>query len=228
MSNLIFQQIPKVMQEVCAIAKDRKNVQQGYSFRGIDDVYNELHPLLAKHKIFSATNILEQRREEKPSKNGGVLTSSILTVKFTFFAEDGSSVEVSTVGEGMDSGDKASNKAMAVAHKYALMQLFAIPTDDEKDPENDSPQPQKNSQPQRQAPAPRQAPEPQTSIGDYVPTFGKYKGQPLSNFEVKELVGYSAYLKAAAKKDNKPIRGQVEEFIRAVEAYAQESAGFDT
>jgi hypothetical protein len=141
MNNLIFQQIPKVMAEIGAIAKSNRNQTQGYNFRGIDDVYNELHPLLAKHKIFSTTNVLEQDRMEKPSKNGGVLNYSILKIKFTFFAEDGSFVEVSTVGEGMDSGDKSSNKAMAVAHKYALMQLFSIPTHEEKDSEFTSPEP---------------------------------------------------------------------------------------
>lgn len=138
-TNLIFQQIPKVMLEIDAISKNRNNASQGYKFRGIDDVYNELHPLLSKHKIFSTTNVVDQIRESKQSSKGGVLTYSILTIQFKFYAEDGSSVEVTTVGEGMDSGDKASNKAMAVAHKYALMQLFSIPTEDDKDPENYSP-----------------------------------------------------------------------------------------
>jgi hypothetical protein len=226
---LIFQQVPKVMVEINAIAKNRKNQSQGYNFRGIDDVYNELHPLLSKHKIFSTTNIVEQKREEKPSKNGGVLTSSILTIKFTFYAEDGSSVDVTTIGEGMDSGDKASNKAMAVAHKYALMQLFSIPTDDAKDPENDSPQVQRVAQmkvvEQVQQTFPNAQVKEEISIGDYMPTFGKYKGQALSNFEVKELEGYVDYIVSAAKKDRKPIRGQVEEFINAVRAYAQSEQG---
>jgi hypothetical protein len=62
----------------------------------------------------------------------------MLKMQYTFFADDGSSVKAVVMGEGMDSGDKASNKAMAVAHKYAIVQMFAIPTEDDKDPENDS------------------------------------------------------------------------------------------
>ena len=60
---------------------------------------------------------------------------SILKIKFTFYAEDGTFVEAITVGEGMDSGDKASNKAMAIAMKYAMFQVFCIPTGDDPDAE---------------------------------------------------------------------------------------------
>jgi hypothetical protein len=59
-------------------------------------------------------------------------------MRFQFFADDGSSVSVTTIGEGMDSGDKSSNKAMSAALKYALVQMFCIPTADDKDSENDS------------------------------------------------------------------------------------------
>ncbi len=41
----------------------------------------------------------------------------------------------------MDSGDKASNKALSIAMKYALLQVFCIPTEDAKDPDADSPKP---------------------------------------------------------------------------------------
>lgn len=61
---------------------------------------------------------------------------SILTMKFTFFAEDGSSVSSTTIGEAMDTGDKSMNKAMSTAYKYALMQIFCIPTEEDKDTEN--------------------------------------------------------------------------------------------
>jgi hypothetical protein len=48
---------------------------------------------------------------------------------------DGSSVTTVITGEAMDSGDKATNKAMSVALKYALLQMFLIPTDDMRDPD---------------------------------------------------------------------------------------------
>lgn len=131
----IYQTIAAIMQETDAITKDRKNKEQGYSFRGIDDVYNAVHPLFAKHGVFSVPTVLEDKTEERTSKHGSALIYRVLKIKYTFFASDGSSVESIVIGEGMDTGDKASNKAMAVAHKYAIMQILSIPTNDEKDPE---------------------------------------------------------------------------------------------
>lgn len=134
----IHEKIIAILADSEAISKDRRNQQQGFNFRGIDDVYNSLHPLLAKHGVFSTTEVLGERSEERQTAKGGNLIYRILTVKFTFYAADGSHVESIMIGEGMDSGDKASNKAMAIAHKYALLQLLAIPTEDAKDPDAES------------------------------------------------------------------------------------------
>lgn len=134
----IHEKIIAILADSEAIGKDRRNQQQGFNFRGIDDVYNSLHPLLAKHGVFSTTEVLGERSEERQTAKGGTLIYRILTVKFTFYTADGSHVESVIIGEGMDSGDKASNKAMAIAHKYALLQLLAIPTEDAKDPDAES------------------------------------------------------------------------------------------
>ena len=134
----IYEAIPAIMAEIGVIAKDRTNEAQRYKFRGIDDVYNELHPLLVKHKVFTVPEIMEEKDEQVVTAKGSTLFYRLLKIKYTFYADDGSSVIAVVRGEGMDSGDKASNKAMAVAHKYALMQIFAIPTDEPKDPENES------------------------------------------------------------------------------------------
>lgn len=139
--KLIYSKIPAIMEDICSIGKDRQNTAQGYKFRGIDDVYNELHSVLAKHKVFTVPKIIAERHEERISAKGGLLLYRVLTIEYTFFAEDGSFVTSVVIGEGMDSGDKASNKAMSVAHKYCLLQVFAIPTEDSKDPENGSPDP---------------------------------------------------------------------------------------
>lgn len=136
-TNNIYQAINAIMKEVPAIGKDRKNIQQGYNFRGIDDIYNALNEHLAKHGVFATSEVLSHEREERQTARGGTLIYSIITVKFNFYAIDGSSVSMTMIGEGMDSGDKASNKAMSTAYKYAMMQLFCIPTNDAKDTEAD-------------------------------------------------------------------------------------------
>lgn len=133
----IYAQMAKILKDTSAIGKEKKAGGLAYAFRGIDDVYNELHAILAKHAVFTVPTVLEERSEERKSKSGGVLIYRILRIAYRFFADDGSSVSAIVVGEGMDSGDKAANKAMAVGHKYLLLQAFCIPTEDVKDPEED-------------------------------------------------------------------------------------------
>jgi len=137
----IYKKIPAIMAEVGHIAKTRKNQGQGYSFRGIDDFYLAVQPLFAKHGVFVAPSVINEAREERASKSGGVMIYSILRVVFTFWADDGTYFTCTTVGEAMDSGDKSANKAMSAAMKYALMQVFCVPTEEDNDTENNSPDP---------------------------------------------------------------------------------------
>jgi len=134
----IYESICGVMGEIGAISKDKKNQQQGFMYRGIDDVMNALQPLLVKHKVFIVPEVMEHIREDRLSKQGSTLIYSICKIKYTFYAEDGSNVTAVVVGEGMDSGDKATNKAMAIAMKYACFQAFCIPTEEMADPDKES------------------------------------------------------------------------------------------
>lgn len=146
----IYESITKIMEDVPIIKKGQTNKQQGFKFRGIDDVMNALQPLLAKNKVFIVPEILEQIREERTTSKGGNLIYSICKIKYKFFAEDGSSIEAITIGEGMDSGDKATNKAMAIAMKYALFQVFCIPTEEMKDLDSETPEESKKKNAENQ------------------------------------------------------------------------------
>jgi hypothetical protein len=136
----IYSAIINVMAEIGVIGKDGKNKSQGYSFRGIDQVYNACHEAMVKHKVFCTPEVISTERTERPSKQGGVLFCTLSTVRYTFYTEDGSSVSCVTTGEGMDSGDKSANKALSGAQKYAFFQMFCIPTEEKKDSEHDSPE----------------------------------------------------------------------------------------
>ena len=131
----IYESIHAVMEEVGAIGKQKRNAQQGFLYRGIDDVMNALNPALINHRLFIVPEVMEHRREERQTVKGGNLIYSVCRVKYTFYAEDGSHVEAVVVGEGMDSGDKASNKALSAAFKYACFQVFCIPTEEMLDPD---------------------------------------------------------------------------------------------
>lgn len=135
---MIYGLIGQAMRKIGAIGKDSVNQQQKYKFRGIDAVYNALNPVMSELGLFVCPEILDHRREERQTQGGTVLKYSILTVKYSIFAPDGSSVSCVVVGEGMDGGDKASNKAMSVALKYACFQLFMIPTEEMVDPDGET------------------------------------------------------------------------------------------
>lgn len=116
------------------ISKDNKNTQQGYSFRGIDDVYNALAGLLAEHKLVIMPRVLSREVVERTTKSGTALFYVLLDVEYDFIScEDGSKYTVKVYGEAMDSGDKATNKAMSAAYKYACLQTFCIPTEGDND-----------------------------------------------------------------------------------------------
>ena len=139
MAEAIYGLIGEVMKKVGAIGKEstatNQSGKQMYKFRGIDAVYNALNPVMAELGLFIVPEVLEQSREERKTTSGTTLIYSILKVKFTMYAPDGSNVSGTLIGEGMDSGDKASNKAMSIAMKYFCFQTFMIPTEEMKDPD---------------------------------------------------------------------------------------------
>ena len=137
----IYEAITKCMEDIGAVGKNDQNKQQGFMYRGIDAVMNALAPALTKNHVFIVPEVLEQTRQERTTAKGAALIYSICKIKYTFYAEDGSHVEAVTVGEGMDSGDKATNKAMAIAFKYACFQVFCIPTEEMKDPDSETQDP---------------------------------------------------------------------------------------
>lgn len=137
----IFETINAVMEEIGAVGKNSRNEQQKYMYRGVDDVMNALNPAFIKHKLLMVPEVVSQKREERQTANGKNLIYSVLSVKYTLYAEDGSSIYTIVTGEGMDSGDKASNKAMSVAFKYACFQVFCIPTEEMQDPDAETPPP---------------------------------------------------------------------------------------
>lgn len=132
----VYKAINAVQAELAqtGITKDRRNQQQGYNFRGIDDVFNALSPLLARHGLCILPRVIEHRQTERQTSKGGMLFYTVIKADFDFVcAEDGSKHTVTTIGEAMDSGDKSSNKAMSAAYKYAAFQAFAIPTEADND-----------------------------------------------------------------------------------------------
>lgn len=140
----VYAAIAQVQGELAkvGISKDRKNAQQGYSFRGIDDVYSTLSPMLAAAGLNILPRMLSREADARTTKSGGILYFVTVHAEFDFVAvADGSKYTVSTFGEASDTGDKATNKAMSAAYKYAAFMAFAIPTEGDNDADAHTPEP---------------------------------------------------------------------------------------
>lgn len=128
---------PHVYQAITAITgalakvginKSRRNTQQGFEFRGIDDVYDALARQLAAHQLIIVPRVVDRQTTERATRNGGTLFCTIVRVDYDLVSSvDGSMHTAQIIGEAMDSADKSTNKAMSAAYKYLAFQLFCIP-----------------------------------------------------------------------------------------------------
>jgi len=122
------------------IAKGRQNAQQGFAFRGIDDVYSAIASLLPAHGLCIIPRMIGRETDARPTRNGGVLYYVTVEAEFDFVATaDGSKHTARTFGEASDSGDKATNKAMSAAMKYAVLMTFTVPTEGDNDADAHTP-----------------------------------------------------------------------------------------
>ena len=130
------QVIVAVMQEVSSVAKKDKNQSQGFSFRGIDAVMNAVGPALRKAGGFVSPEVLNIENTAVPSASGKSLNVVRVLVKYSVYGSEGEPIWGIVAAEALDSGDKATAKAMSVAYRTFLLQLLCLPTD-EHDPDHD-------------------------------------------------------------------------------------------
>lgn len=126
----VYQKIAAVMRSLSltGISKSRSNAQQNYKFRGIDETLNALSPLLAEQGLIVVPRMLSRTMTERTTQKGQPLFTVVVDAEFDFVSmDDGSRHTAKTFGEAMDTADKATNKAMSVAYKYAAFLTFCIP-----------------------------------------------------------------------------------------------------
>jgi hypothetical protein len=127
----IAQALNEIMKAVGAIAKTDRNNAQGFNFRGIDSVVNAVSPQLQKFGVVVVPTVEEyDYASVEIGKNRTVMGHVKVKVTYTFIGANGDSIKATVVGEAMDSGDKATAKAMSVAFRTALLQSLSLPTDD--------------------------------------------------------------------------------------------------
>jgi hypothetical protein len=156
----IFELLPQVQRLIGGIGKDNVNTHQRYNFRGIDDVLNAIGPALAKVGVTVTAQVVDYHREEvervDARGNKGYRVNVWLKLRVTFWGPDGSKLSNCTIGEAQDfNGDKATNKAMSVAFKYAAFMGLAIPVDpgvmDDSDHDDRVPDSSPQKSPQQKA-----------------------------------------------------------------------------
>lgn len=194
-SLTIYQAMARILADIDHIGKDRQADMGGagkYKFRGIDDMYNALHSSFAKYKVFIIPEIIESKIElqEKEKTYNGVTTktyatSALLTVKFTFVSEDGTSIAAVGIGHALDTSDKATNKAQSAALKYCLMQAFLIPTEESKDVEDENiPVSKPASKPKAPYTPPPQRPSVAPTPANYSENAKQYQADLKTAFEI--------------------------------------------
>lgn len=128
--------LANVMKDCHYIQKIGKNNFHGYNYVTSADVLDKVNTALLNNGIITTvTPTLIDFREVTTAK-GNVDKHATISVMISMIdIESGESVQISGIGSGQDSGDKAIMKAETAAIKYAYMLSFCIATGD--DPEAD-------------------------------------------------------------------------------------------
>ena len=120
----------QVMNDVREVAKNDRNTQQNFNFRGVDSVVNAVAPALRKHGVIVLPQIQHIEYLPFTSSKGTAMMCCRVQVTYVFTGPAGDVLYTTVPGEAMDAGDKSTAKAMSVAFRIALLQALALPTDD--------------------------------------------------------------------------------------------------
>jgi hypothetical protein len=145
----VYAAVTAVMQEVQGIAKSGRLTGPGmnYTYRKADDVVDDLGAAFRRHQLFLQSRVMRSEDRQTTTMTeikGSTKTTTwnrrmvVMQYRITSLV-DGSYLTVESTGEGLDNSDKASNKAMTSAIKYALTQGFMISTSDMNDPDDERP-----------------------------------------------------------------------------------------
>lgn len=157
MSENIFTAVNEIMKSVGYVKKQRAS-GLNYTFAGETALIEALRPEMVENGIFCYVRDYHVISEEPYTTAKGTEMQNVRIKANIVFnhAPSGTEIVVCALGEGADTSDKATNKAMTGAYKYALRQTFCIETGD--DPDKERVERAARQQPRRQA---KQEPQPE-------------------------------------------------------------------
>lgn len=227
---LIYKAIPSIIKDIEAVKKKKSEETYGsvkYAYRRIDDFMNALNPLLGKNEVTLVPEVLDVERGTVDTKSGGIMNTVKIKVRYSLYASDGSFVSGTVIGEGFDSGDKASGKAQSNALKYFIMPTFMVPTEDiddtdgheheelsQKEKQALRSQPQKNTQINQSKPV--------TNHNDYIINLGdknKMTGTRLQDHSLDYLQKCIDSTLKYHQDNNKALHKNTQEFVEKATQY---------
>ena len=132
--STILQAINAVMKEVGYVRK-QKSPDLSYTFAGEAALISALRPSMVEQGIVMYVGkVYDVVSREYASRSGAAMMNVTLTADIVFeHGESDTHITVQARGEASDNSDKANNKAMTCAYKYALRETFMIETGDDPD-----------------------------------------------------------------------------------------------
>lgn len=127
----------QAMAKLRAVEKDRRfDGPGGFNFRGIDATVNACGPVFRELGIVGPVpELLDITHDLVQTGKGREMHRVRVKVQYEFVGPAGDRLPVVVPGEAIDTGDKATAKAMSVAMRIALLQTLCLPTQ-EPDPDD--------------------------------------------------------------------------------------------
>jgi hypothetical protein len=144
----IFERLSLITAEIGVVEKNLKvQVNKTSSYKAVSerDVLDAVKPIEQKYRVYSypaSRQIIDRDILVKESEYQGTVSRTntlfmrVETVyRFVNIDKPDEFIETTVYGDGLDTGDKASGKAMTYADKYALMKAYKLSTGDDPDKE---------------------------------------------------------------------------------------------
>jgi hypothetical protein len=144
----IYERLSLITAEIGVVEKNLKvQVNKTSSYKAVSerDVLDAVKPIEAKYRVYSypvSRQIVDRDILVKESEYQGTITRTntlfmrVETVyRFVNIDKPDEFIETTVYGDGLDTGDKATGKAMTYADKYALMKAYKLSTGDDPDKE---------------------------------------------------------------------------------------------
>ena len=144
----IYEKMSAITAEIGVVEKNLNvKVNSNSSYKAVSerDVLDAVKPIEQKYRVYSYPanrKIVDRDVLTKETEYNGTITRTntlfmrVETVyRFVNIDKPDEFIETTVYGDGLDTGDKASGKAMTYADKYALMKAYKLSTGDDTDKE---------------------------------------------------------------------------------------------